>query len=128
MSLWSSKLVSGLRLTVMTHCFARNAPLLLPLERPFACDGVEYVKISHLPNGQLSFPVVKIVCVCSPEESGAEGAKAMGGKVNDEMSVGEGKRLIHTAGTVVASPASLTLATVRSDTSTVDTLLGTASC
>lgn len=64
MSLRSSKLVSGLRLTVMTHCFARNAPLLLPLERPFACDGVVYVKISHLPNGQLSFPVVKFVCVC----------------------------------------------------------------
>lgn len=56
----------------------------------------------------------------------------MGGKTNEreseEMSVSEGKRLIHTAGTVVASPASLTLAAVWSDTSTVDTLLGAASC
>lgn len=46
----------------------------------------------------------------------------------EEMSVSERKRLIHTAGTVAASPASLTLAAVWSDTSTVDALLGTASC
>lgn len=64
MSLWYSKLVSVPRLTAMTHCFARNAPLLLPLARPSACDAVLHVKISHLTYGQLSFPVVKFVCVC----------------------------------------------------------------
>lgn len=37
-------------------------------------------------------------------------------------------RLIHTAGTVVASPASLALAPVGSDAAAVDALLGTAGC
>lgn len=36
--------------------------------------------------------------------------------------------MIHTAGTVVSSPASLTLAAVWSDTAAVDALLGAASC
>lgn len=43
------------------------------------------------------------------------------------MSV-EKTSVIHTAGTVVASPASLALAPVRSDAPAVDTLLGTAGC
>lgn len=72
MSFWTSKLISGLRLTLMTHCFAcRNPPLMFPLESSPVCDGVVYVKISHLTNGQLSFPVVNVkyicvyVCVCT---------------------------------------------------------------
>lgn len=36
--------------------------------------------------------------------------------------------MIHTAGTVVSSPASLTLAAVRSEAAAVDALLGAASC
>lgn len=36
--------------------------------------------------------------------------------------------MIHTTGTVVSSPASLTLAAVRSDAAAVDALLGAASC
>lgn len=84
MSFWSSKLVSGLRLTPVTHCCAcGNAPLLFPLERPPACDGVVHVKISHLTNGQLSFPVVcmcvRVIFLCAPEE------KAMGEKANERQ-------------------------------------------
>lgn len=64
MSFWTSKLVSGQRLT-LTHCCACcNAPLMFPLERSPVCDGVVYVKISHLTNGQLSFPVVYVKYIC----------------------------------------------------------------
>lgn len=85
--------------------------------------------ISHLTNGQLSFPVVYVI-LCAPEEKGKDRKwwEEKQVRKSEEMSAREGKRLIHTAGTVVASPASLTLAAVWSDASTVDTLLGAAGC
>lgn len=133
MSCWTSKLVSGRRLTLMTHCCAcGNAPLLFPLERPPVCDGMVHVKIGHLTNGQLSFPVVYVNCVyvCTWREKVMEGGKKAKEREKERVRkcLNEGKRLIHTAGTVVSSPASLALATVWSDTAAMDTLLGAASC
>lgn len=98
----------------------------------FHWKGPLNVKISHLTNGQLSFPVVYVnfICVCTWRRRGGKWwrRKSKWEWGSEEMSVSEGKRLIHTAGTVVASPASLALATVWSNAATVDTLLGAASC
>ena len=122
----------------MTHCCAcSNAPLMFPLERRSVCDGAlcvcVCVKISHLTTGQLSFPVCVCVYLKRQWEGESDGRKKQNerGKVRKCLRGRRGEkknRLIHTAGTVVTSPASLTLAAVRSDTSTVDTLLGAASC
>lgn len=80
MSLWASKLVSGQRLTVMTHCCARNAPLLLPLERLSACKDQP---LDQWPGVSSCCEVCVCVCVCAPEESGSEREKGDGRKANE---------------------------------------------
>lgn len=131
----------------MTHCCAcGNAPLMFPLEKAFSVRwSVVYVCVCVWRSATwllASCHFLLCVCgcftcayVCVPEETAREGESDGRKKQNERGRVrkclrarrGE-KRLIHTAGTVVASPASLALAAVRSDTSTVDTLLGAASC
>lgn len=128
-SFWSSKLFFGLRLTLMTHCWGcGNAPLLFPLERPSVC--VKWCMWSRLLNGLLSISVVcvKFISVCTWTDRRGGRRERKQTRARMRKCLREGKSLIHTAGTVVASPAALTLAPIWSDTSTVDTLLGAASC
>lgn len=131
----------------MTHCCAcGNAPLMFPLEKAFSVRwSVVYVCVCVCEDQPLDYwPVVISCCVCvdvllvrmcvylkRQREGESDGRKKQNerGRVRKCLRARRGeKRLIHTAGTVVASPASLALAAVRSDTSTVDTLLGAASC
>ena len=76
-------------------------------------------KIRPLTNGRVSFPVVRVRVKMREGESD---------RVRTCLREREReKRLIHTAGAVVSSPAFLALAPVGSDTAAVHTLPGAAS-